>query len=129
MNRRLRSGRSTGGAVMLVIVLVIAALVGLFGPKYMHFLEMKEISRACASEWHVADDIEVGKRQLVREMEKRNMPLYIPDDACSFSEQDGLRSIVCWWDATVIIPLIDHPIEQYYEITTEMDKSGKLEQW
>lgn len=129
MQRRFRRGRSTGGAVLLVIVLVIAGGVALFGPKYMHFMEMKEIARAAAAEWHVTEDIEVGKRHLAQQMEKRQMPLYIPDDACRFSEEDGYRYVTCYWDATVTIPLINHPIPQSYEFTTEMDKSGKLQQW
>ncbi|MFT5684638.1 MAG: hypothetical protein ACI8RZ_005582 [Myxococcota bacterium] len=129
MRRLQRQGRSASGTVMLIIVIMIGVAVALYGPKWMDFLEMKEIARASAAEWHVMDNEEKGKAYFAIQMEERQMPLYIPNDACTFSKDKQFRYIECYWNADITIPLIDKTLENRYQFTTELAQTGKVRQW
>ncbi|MDG1481570.1 MAG: hypothetical protein P8R54_18390 [Myxococcota bacterium] len=129
MRRLHRQGRSASGSIMLIIVLMIGITAALYGPKWMDFMEMKEVARASAAEWHVTDNMAKGKVYFSIQLEERQMPLYIPDDACTFSKDQGFRYIECFWNADIEIPLIDKTIENSYEFTTEMAGTGKVRQW
>jgi hypothetical protein len=129
MRRLHRQGRSASGTIMFIIVIMVGVAAALYGPKWMDFLEMKEIARASAAEWHVTDNMQKGQAYFALQLEQRQMPLYIPDNACSFSKDKQFRYIECYWEADIEIPLINKTIENSYEFTTELAGTGKVRQW
>ena len=129
MRRLQRCGRSGSGTIMLIIIVMVGVAVALYGPKWMDFLEMKEIARAAAAEWHVTDNMAKGKAYFALQLEEREMPFYIPDNACVFSKEKNARYIECYWNADIEVPLIDKTVENYYQFTTEVSRSGKVRQW
>ena len=108
---------------------MVGIAVALYGPKWMDFLEMKEIARAAGAEWHVTENQKKAEDYYRQQLQERSMPYYIPDDACSFSKDDGFRYIECYWNADITIPLIEKTIENSYEFTTEVAGTGKVRQW
>ena len=111
------------------MVIMIGVAVALAGPKWMDFLEMKEIARAAAAEWHVTESMSKSKVYFAEQLEMRQMPLYIPNNACTFSKEKKLKYIECYWDASIEIPVINKTIENSYQFTTELSSSGKVRQW
>ena len=129
MRRLQRTGRSATGTISVIMLIMIGGTAALYGPKWFDFLEMKEIARASLAEWHVTDNEAKGKAYFAYELEARAMPLYIPDNACSFSKDGQFRYIECSWNADMEIPLVNKTIEHSYEFTTELAQTGKVRQW
>ncbi len=125
----MRRGRSSLGSFMLIIIMVGAIAGYFYFPKWWDFMEMKEIARLAAAEWHVNENKAKARQKLTYTMENREIPLYIPDDACSFSERDKQRTIECAWTAVIEIPLIDKTFEEHFQFTTEVNATGKVRQW
>ena len=129
MRRLHRRGRSASGTIMLIIIVMVGIAAALYGPKWLDFLEMKEIARAAAAEWHVTDNMAKGKAYFALQLEEREIPYYIPDNACIFSKENNSRYIECYWNADIEVPLIEKTVENSYQFTTEVSQSGKVRQW
>lgn len=114
---------------MLIILIMVGIAAALYGPKWMDFMEMKEVARASAAEWHVTDNMAKSKTYFAIQLEERQMPLYIPDDACTFSKEKDFRYIECYWNADIELPLVNKTIENSYQFTTELAGTGKVRQW
>ena len=114
---------------MFIVLAMAGVAAALYGPKWLDFLEMKEIARASAAEWHVTDNMSKTKAHFALMLEEREIPYYIPDNACSFSKGNGTRTIECYWNADIEIPLLEKTVENVYQFTTEVSRSGKVRQW
>lgn len=131
MNRRSRAGRSSFGNFILLLVVVAAVGIGiLYGQKWWDYQKMKEVSRISLNDWQVYDDKAVAERRFERELEGKQIPWYIPDNACKFSVNDyRQRQLYCWWETAMTVPLVDYSYPLEFEITTIINDRGRVEQW
>lgn len=131
MNRRNRAGRSTFSNLMLLLVVAGGIGVGyLFGIKWWHAQQMKEIARIVVREWHLSENKKVAEDRMTRELEQYGIPYYIPDGACELKVgESGNKLIDCGWQADVTIPVIEHVVPQEYAFTMEVDNRGKVQEW
>lgn len=136
--RRARAGRSTFGNLVILVIIASALGMGyLFGLKWWHAQQMKEIARLVIREWHLSENEAVARDRLAREMKEYSIPYYIPDGACAFQLSDaGDKQLHCGWSADVVVPVLGDYLgeeavtfPQSYDFMTEINTKGKVEQW
>lgn len=131
LTRQSRSGEIKITTVILCLVVAAGLGIGyLFLDVWWDSEQMKTIARMSITDWEITQDKTASQVYFLRHMEDKQIPMYIPDDACTFTEtrSEG-RQIYCYWETAVVIPVIQYEFPKQYEFTTALDDKGVPLQW
>lgn len=123
----MRSGKIN----IIGILMVVAGTIGgvwlwRFGPYYYDHWEMNEVVKSAARTWK---DLGVshGRGRLLDEMKTRDLPTYLTEDMCNFTELGSRKTVTCEWRVDVAWPLIDRVEKLSFVSTATVNEQGYLE--
>ena len=126
--------RRAGRANFLTILLVggLAAIgvgVATFGPYYLDYLNMKEITASSALAWYANVEKSSALQRFDRGLGERGID-YNDQTYCDFDkDRDDNIHIYCEWEAYCYYPFTEYYKTLDFSVDTYVDNRGNLEQY
>ena len=125
-----KGGIDRGVLFSICLFLSIVHLLWTFTPYFRDFWVMKELVKTATLDWHDTDNMGKAKDRLVREMYNREIPDYIYEQDCGFSEEGEMKIVYCYWEVDIYyVPGTDMARTVTFEFTTEIDKHRSINQY
>ena len=124
--RRARQGEVDLFKVGLLIAAVAAVYWGVaFLPHYWVTYKMEEVVTVSTLEWRDKSKDKAQDR-LARELDKKEIPLYVLPQDCEFYEEENRRHVDCYWAVDVKWLLVDKRTTLEFYVGKYLDKRDVL---
>ena len=129
MKTRLRQGRVNGLTLLLLAVLAVGGVATwTFGPYWLDYMNMKEIAASSGLAWYAGASESAGRSRLRQGLETKEID-YITEDDCQFSKTRDVITVWCTWEVNAFYPFTSYYKTLSYEITTEVNDRGVVNQY
>ena len=127
---RRRAGRIRGSSLLLLLLLGAGGLwAWTFGPYYWDFMKLKEINRLVAREWSALGEAK-ARAMLDSELGKSAMADYVYPQDCQFTKvSPNLMRLHCAYSVDVQYPFVERYRTLSFEVTTDVDNRGQVDQY
>lgn len=129
-HHRPRAGRVNILNVLLILVIAgVAGAVWTFGPYYLDYMNVKEVSASAALKWYAEESEEAAKERLRIGLTEKGVD-YVDPKQCEFSrDRDRTIRVYCYYEAYVYYPFTDYYKILAFEVDNYVDTRGTLEQY
>ncbi len=128
--RRRRRGKMDFFKISLLLLVAAAIYWAVaFIPHYWVAVKMDEVVTISILEWRDKHSMEKSKERLARELDNKEIPMYIAPEDCEWSLEEDRRHLDCWWAVDVKWPIVDKRTTLEFFVGKYLDKDDHLGDW
>jgi len=113
------------GIVAFAVLVVLGAPAMLFGPYWLRDRNLDRIVVAVALDWRDFGDL-TARERLTYEVDRAGLAVYVDDDSCVFTLENGVRDVRCAWDEEVLVPLTKWSVPLSFSSHARILADGRL---